>query len=510
MSYTAISKGYYFLLTALFISCTSSTSKKQVELFEKQCSRCHLAPSIEHLPKNIWRDNILPDMAARMGIKDSLYNPFKGLPFNEIEAIHKTGIYPIRPTISKENWSLLKAYILSQAPDSLLASSGNKNSNELSQFIPNPILLDSIKGTFITYLEYNKNQEELYVGDLKGNLSVYDPVNKNLVKIEQFNSAVVSYTNNDSISYTTAIGKLGPSELSSGRVFITNKKNTSAILQTFHRPVHTLVYDLNNNGKQELVISEFGNLTGKLTLLAKTDSTTYAKKTLLNQPGTIRVLAKDMNRDGKQDLIALTSQGDESITILYQKGNLKFRAKKVIRFSPIYGCSWFELIDYDNDGDEDIITVNGDNADNSYIHKPYHGLRIHINDGNNNFEEGYFYPLNGATRLVARDFDQDGDIDFGILSTFPDYDNNPEFSFVYLENTDSEKFTFKANTFENSKLSKWFLMDAGDIDHDGDEDIILSSFTYVLTPVPDELSALWNEKNVDLMILENNLKNKKQ
>jgi len=285
---------------------------------------------------------ILPDMAARMGIKDSAYNPFKGLSFNEIEAIHKTGIYPVRPTISKENWLLLKEYILSQAPDSLIALPNDNKSNKLSQFIPKPISFDSIKGTFITFLEYSKKQKKLYVGDIRGNLSVYDPVNKNLAKITQFNSAVVAHADNDSISYTTAIGKLGPSELASGRVFITNKNSTSAILQIFHRPVHNLVSDLNNNGKQELVISEFGNLTGKLTLLAKTDSITYTKKTLLNQPGTIRVLAKDMNKDGKQDLIALTSQGDESITILYQRGNLKFRAEKVIRFSPIFGSSWFE------------------------------------------------------------------------------------------------------------------------------------------------------------------------
>ena len=136
----------------------------------------------------------------------------------------------------------------------------------------------------------------------------------------------------------------------------------------------------------------------------------------------------------------------------------------------------------------------------------YHGLRIHINDGNNNFEEKYFYSLNGATRFVANDFDQDGDIDFGIISTFPDYEKTPEFSFVYLENTNSGAFSFSPYTFKESNLGRWFLMDSGDVDGDGDEDIILSAFSYSFTPVPEEFTKFWNEQNVDILVLENKLK----
>lgn len=114
------------------------------------------------------------------------------------------------------------------------------------------------------------------------------------------------------------------------------------------------------------VLPEFGDLTGQLSLWIKTDNG-YQKEILLNQPGSIRTLAQDMNRDGKSDLVVLTTQGDESITILYQEANLKFRAEKPIRFSPVYGSSWFELVDYDNDGDQDIITVHGDNADKTNV-----------------------------------------------------------------------------------------------------------------------------------------------
>jgi len=77
---------------------------------------------------------------------------------------------------------------------------------------------------------------------------------------------------------------------------------------------------------------------------------------------------------------------------------------------------------------------------------------------------------------------------------------------VYLENQNTATYNFKPYTFKEANTGRWFLMDAGDIDNDGDEDIILSSFTYVFSPVPKHLSKLWDEKNVDIMVLENTLK----
>ncbi len=125
--------------------------------------------------------------------------------------------------------------------------------------------------------------------------------------------------------------------------------------------------------------------------------------------------------------------------------------------------------------------------------------------GNNNFKEAYFYPLNGATRLLARDFDQDGDIDFALIATFPDYDNAPRRSFVYLDNKDSENFIFTTSTFKDVENARWFLMDAGDTDNDGDLDIILSAFSYSFNPIPNNIKNAWDKHDLDIMLLKNNL-----
>src|SRR5690606_24741741 len=110
------------------------------------------------------------------------------------------------------------------------------------------------------------------------------------------------------------------------------------------------VADLDKDGNEELVVSEFGDLTGELALFTNKDNTEYKKKVLLGQPGSNRVIAKDMDGDGREDLIVQSAQGDEGITIYYQQDGLKFRSEKVIRVSPLYGSSWFELVDYDGDG----------------------------------------------------------------------------------------------------------------------------------------------------------------
>ncbi len=494
----------FFLIFAM-ASCGPSKEEKGRVLFNSYCASCHMAPEIQSLPKYLWENRVLPEMGLRLGISDSLYDPLKGLPFQEQEAILNTGAYSFTPLIKKEDWKILKEYILNMAPDSLPTSNQNAHRKELHQFRARPLSVDTISTALFTLLKFDPASRLLFLGNKEGYLSEYNFEKDTLITKGRFISGITDFHIKDSTEFVTTVGYLDPSSLASGRIFRKENTKMQTVPDMLHRPVHTLVDDLNNDGEDELVVCEFGDLTGSLSLFVRGQDQQYYKKTILNQPGSTRVLAEDMNDDGKKDLIVLTTQGDESITILFQEADLNFRPEKVIRFSPVYGSSWFELLDYDGDGDRDIITVNGDNADGTYVQKPYHGMRIFLNNGNNDFTEQYFYALNGATRVIAKDFDQDGDIDFALLSTFPDYVNHPEFTFVYLENKDATAYDFEVFTFKDSNFARWFLMDSGDIDQDGDEDIILSAFSYGYTPAPKDLEAVWKEKKVDLMVLENML-----
>lgn len=472
-----------------FLGCKKKEKPVAAEtLYNNYCAACHALPRIDRLPKHIWKDFVLPDMAARMKISEQYQDPFQ-------EAAP-------RPEISLNDWVRLENYIVSLAPETL-PDTPLPEAEALQQFTEKPLSLDDQNGSLITY--FQMKHDRLFVGNYNGEVFEYELSRTKKRPIYKAQTPVTWFSQVADASFITEVGILDPSEQAEGRITQLEGKDSMLIAKQLHRPVHTLAADLDSDSTTELVVSEFGNQAGRLSLFTKGNDT-YDRKTLLNQPGCIRTLARDMDADGLLDLVVLTSQGNESITVLYQEDNLNFRAEKILGFSPIYGSSWFAMLDYNGDGHTDIVTVNGDNADKSVVHKPYHGLRIHLNDGQNNFEEAFFYPLNGATRFVAEDFDQDGDVDFGVISTFPDYEKAPERSFVYLENKDAKTFTFSTKVLKDPFAGRWFLLDAGDVDDDGDLDMVLTSFTYSFMAVPKKLSDRWTAENVDVLLLENTLK----
>jgi len=113
--------------------------------------------------------------------------------------------------------------------------------------------------------------------------------------------------------------------------------------------------------------------------------------------------------------------------------------------------------------------------------KNFHGVYIFLNDGKNNFTQKYFFPIHGCYKAIARDFDQDGDLDIATISYFPDFKSQPQEAFVYLENkgtntTHQETFQFTPYTIKEFNDGKWLTMDADNIDGDGDYDIVLGNF----------------------------------
>jgi hypothetical protein len=172
------------------------------------------------------------------------------------------------------------------------------------------------------------------------------------------------------------------------------------------------------------------------------------------------------------------AQGDEGIDIYYNRGDGRFNRERILRFPAVYGSVFFEITDFNHDGHWDIVYVNGDNGDYSPVLKPYHGVRLFLNNGKNEFTEDYFYPIHGAYKALVRDFDSDGDFDIAVVAFFPDFFNHPEKSFLYLENISRpDTIEFKASTFPEAGMGRWITMEAADVDSDGDEDIMLGSFT---------------------------------
>jgi hypothetical protein len=247
------------------------------------------------------------------------------------------------------------------------------------------------------------------------------------------------------------------------------------------RPVQITSADLNNDGKEDYLVCEFGNLVGELCWMENKGNGKFEKHVLRPFPGAIKAYINDYNHDGLPDIWVLFAQGEEGLFLFTNKGNGNFDSKELLRFPPVYGSSYFELADFNKDGYPDIVYTCGDNADFSGVLKPYHGVYIFLNDKTNHFEQKYFFPINGCFKAMARDFDGDGDLDIAAISFFADYEHQPQESFVYLENEGN--FDFKPYSFAEANSGRWLTMDAGDIDGDGKIDLILGNFSLLGTIV---------------------------
>ncbi len=446
-------------------------------LAKTYCAGCHLYPEPNQLDKKTW-ETILPRMGHFFGIYDSDTTRPGLLEGGRAGVIvERANVFPKSPTIDTLIFNKIKAFYLEQAPEQLPNSPIKEIKKNLDYFKLHKPASKTKNPMHLMVRIIGPNQ--WYISDAgRSTFSIMD----NKFKVQKTASSpegTVWVHQGKEYSYALVIGTFNPTDMDLGfvmRLPNTPGQVTKIMAKDLQRPVHMDMGDLDGDGLEDMVIAEYGKNTGSLGWWKQGPSGNLQKFVLRNKPGATNAYIRDLNKNGKKDIVALFGQGDEGIFIYHNQGNGKFAEEPVLRFPPTYGSSYFELFDFNEDGFDDIIYTAGDNADYDPISKPYHGIRIFMNDGSNHFKESFFYPLNGAYKAIPSDFDQDGDIDIAAISFFPDYEKSPEESFVYLEN--KGEMNFEAQTFAGSTDGRWMAMDAGDMDGDGDLDILLGSMIF--------------------------------
>ncbi|MBM3834679.1 MAG: VCBS repeat-containing protein [Verrucomicrobia bacterium] len=464
--------------------------KRGKELSQKYCAGCHIYPEPDLLDRETWKNGTMPFLRSRLGIdRFSASNPDQ--------------------KVVLEEWDLVWKYYFDAAPDKPLPPPPRaKIHPRLKQFaVVNPNYRPGRR--FVTLTQIDPKARQIYVGNAEAKtLDVLDG-NGRMLSSAALESPPVSLAHRSNGWFCTLVGRVPPHDQRLGKVVLLDKSGATFakradVLADLARPTDCAFGDLNGDGREDFVVSGFGNITGDLTLYENRGDGKYSPMLIYDRPGAIRSELHDFNQDGRLDIIVLMAQAREGIFLLLNEGGGRFTEWPVMEQHPVWGYSGLQLIDFNHDGLPDILTTNGDNGEYPSCLKNYHGVRLYLCDKHNKFDEVFFYPLNGAFKAIAADFDQDGDLDIAAISYFPDYEHSPEESFVYLENRGGLKFD--AFSFPESAMGRWLVMDAGDADGDGDIDLVLGAANRTPYKVSPTLYEKWNKEGPSLLLLKNNLK----
>jgi hypothetical protein len=232
--------------------------------------------------------------------------------------------------------------------------------------------------------------------------------------------------------------------------------------------------DYNNDGYMDIIINGYNaNDNEEVRLLLNNNDGSFSEQILpIDATSTGNMAIADLNNDNLSDIIitGVSPNDSDYIAKVYIQDNEGVFNE---RASSLFGNSFGDILVFDanNDGNNDVLITGFNNSYNP-------DTKLYLNDGNATFTENENANIMGIyfSATNAIDYDNDGDLDL-VVSGF-DTSYTP-FSALYDNDGNGN---FSLNSQPNLMALYWGAADFVDYDNDGDYDIFLTGADSNTTP----------------------------
>jgi hypothetical protein len=264
------------------------------------------------------------------------------------------------------------------------------------------------------------------------------------------------------------------------------------LLDDVRRVADVQTGDLDGDGDLDLAVAVFGYGRGEILWLENLNEEGFRDHLVISRPGVIHVPIGDYDGDGDLDLATIVSQDEEEVWAFENDGRGNF-TPHLIYFTHNYDAGGGGLVasDLDQDGDIDFLLSQGDNLEFGHgWPQPYHGCVWVRNDGNWNFSAMQIGALGGTYATNAGDLDQDGDLDLVMVSMSNDWTDSSHPTIVWVENDGENNFQ-RTWTIDTAPV-ELITLAVGDLDGDGIPDLVAGRLRVPTTVAPESTGiAVW-------------------
>jgi len=237
---------------------------------------------------------------------------------------------------------------------------------------------------------------------------------------------------------------------------------------------YTAIVDMNGDGKDDLIVAGDLKRYDVIWYEAPEDITNISlwKKHIVyknDSHRTYHVETGDIDGDGDQDIVFATKT-DNSLGWLENK-RLVDNWPVMLLDTNCIRCFNVRVADIDNDGKNEIIASEDDSTTGGKLHLYKHSGNPSNRDNWKKYDIANFPMGHGVSIFEMTDIDRDGDLDLAI--------GNHQGDIYILENPYPQKLLsqwkkYKVTITALSSGHDFREIDLGDIDNDGDDDIIVA------------------------------------